>query len=199
MQAQTLAGGFAEPATQSAHAFRSVMEAMARPGTLHGISGATPPAPLSPAAGTVLLTLCDTETPLYLAGDVYCDAVKAWLAFHTGAPLVGPSHCQFAVGTWSALGPLSSYSIGTSEYPDRSATLIVEYPELSDTGEFLTGPGIQDKAMLSLPEVASFQSNQALFPLGLDFIFTSGDHLAALPRSTQVSAARDATEMASCT
>ena len=186
MQAQTLSGGFADPAIQSAHAFRSVMEAMARPGTLQGINGAAPPAPLSPAAGAVLLTLCDTETPVYLAGDAHCDAVQAWLAFHTGAPLVGPSHCQFAFGTWNALAPLSAYPVGTSEYPDRSATLIVECPALADKGEILTGPGIRDKAALSLPDVAAFQSNHALFPLGLDFIFTSGNRLAALPRSTEV-------------
>lgn len=186
MQVQTLSGGFTDPATQSAHAFRRVMEAMARPGTLHHISGAAPPAPLSPAAGAVLLTLCDTETPVYLAGDANCDTVQAWLGFHTGAPLVGPSHCQFAVGTWSAIAPLSAYPIGTSEYPDRSTTLIVECPVLADTSEILTGPGIRDKAALSLPEVAAFQSNHALFPMGLDFIFTCGDRLAALPRSTEV-------------
>lgn len=186
MQAQTLSGGFADPATQSAHAFRSVMEAMARPGTLHDIIGATPPAALSPAAGAVLLTLCDTETPVYLAGAADCDAAQSWLAFHTGAPLVGPSHCQFALGTWEALAPLSAYSIGTSEYPDRSATLIVECAALSGAGEVLTGPGIQDKAALSLPEVAAFHANHRLFPLGLDFIFTNGDRLAALPRSTDV-------------
>jgi len=57
MQAETLAGGFDNPAIQSAHAFREVMEAMARPGTLRDITGAKPPAPLSTAAGSVLLTL----------------------------------------------------------------------------------------------------------------------------------------------
>ncbi len=186
MQAETLSGGFADPATQSAHAFRSVMEAMARPGTLQDISGAIPPAPLSPAAGAVLLTLCDTETPVYLAGEADCAAVKAWLAFHTGAPLCGPAHCMFALGTWEALAPLSLYPIGTSEYPDRSATLIVESPELTATGATLTGPGIKDRAELSLPELDAFQSNRTLFPLGLDFIFTSGDRLAALPRTTEV-------------
>ncbi|MBD3665738.1 phosphonate C-P lyase system protein PhnH [Sulfitobacter aestuariivivens] len=198
MQAQALSGGFADPATQSAHAFRSIMEAMARPGTLHGVSGALPPAPLSRAAGAVLLTLCDTETPAYLAGGANCDAVHAWLAFHTGVPLVGPSHCRFAVGSWSALTPLSAYPIGTSEYPDRSATLIVECPELTDSGEILTGPGIRNNAALSLPEVAAFQSNHALFPLGLDFIFTCGDRLAALPRSTKVCAPMGATEVTPC-
>ena len=187
MQAQTLSGGFDDPAIRAAHAFRSVMEAMARPGTVQEISGAEPPAPLSKAAGSVLLTLCDTDTPVYLAGDADNEATRAWLSFHTGAPLTGPSHCMFAVGTWTALGPLSSYPIGTSEYPDRSATLIVESPELSEIGATLRGPGIKSQAALSLPEISAFQSNTALFPLGLDFVFTSGSQLAALPRSTEVS------------
>jgi len=186
MQANTLSGGFADPATQSAHAFRSVMEAMARPGTIQDIHGVAPPAPLSPAMGAVLLTLCDTETPVYLAGDIDCEAARAWLAFHTGAPFVGPAQCMFAVGKWDALAPLAVYPIGTSEYPDRSATLIVECSELA-AGATLTGPGIKDQATFSLPELEAFQANRTLFPLGLDFIFTCGERLAALPRSTEVS------------
>lgn len=187
MQAQTLSGGFTDPAIQSAHAFRSIMEAMARPGVIQNITGAAPPAPLSPAAGAALLTLCDTETPIYLAGGADCEAVRAWLAFHTGAPMAGPSHCMFAVGGWQALSPVAQYPIGTPEYPDRSATLIVESPDLSPSGATLTGPGIETTASLSLPDLKAFQSNHALFPLGLDFIFTSGNRLAALPRSTEVS------------
>lgn len=195
MEAQTLSGGFSDPAIQSAHAFRSVMEAMARPGKIHDITGAEPPAPLSKAAGAVLLTLCDTDTPIYLAGDADCDAVRAWLAFQTGAPLMGPSHAMFAVGTWDALVPLSAYPIGTSEYPDRSTTLILEQDKLT-TGALLTGPGIKERASLNLPETTAFQVNRSMFPLGLDFIFTCGDQLAALPRSTIVSAPVGATEVA---
>ena len=187
MQAETLSGGFADPALATARAFRRVMEAMARPGTLHDVEGALPPAPLSPAAGAVLLTLCDTDTPVYLAGDADCADVRAWIAFHTGAPMVGPSHCLFALGSWEALAPLSAYAVGTPEYPDRSATLIVERPDLQTSGATLQGPGIRESAHLSLPEVAAFRSNAALFPLGLDFIFTSGNRLAALPRTTRVS------------
>ena len=159
---------------------------MARPGTIRSIGGAEPPAPLSSAAGTVLLTLCDTDTPVYLAGNADCEAARAWLAFHTGAPLAGPSHCMFAVGSWQALAPLSVYPIGTSEYPDRSATLIVECDDLTASGATLRGPGIKSSAALSLPEVAAFQQNNALFPLGLDFILVKGSELAALPRSTEV-------------
>lgn len=186
MQAQALDGGFQTPAVDSAKGFRSVMEAMARPGRIETLEGAVPPAPLSVAAGVLLLVLCDTDTPVYLAGETDCEAVRSWLAFHTGAPMSGPSHCMFALGKWEDLGPLSAYPVGTAQYPDRSATLIVERPGLEQSGAVLTGPGIRDSAALSLPELAAFQSNAALFPLGLDFFFTSGDRVAALPRSTEV-------------
>jgi alpha-D-ribose 1-methylphosphonate 5-triphosphate synthase subunit PhnH len=186
MQARTLSGGFAAPAIDSARAFRGVMEAMARPGTIREIGGAAPPAPLSVAAGAVLLTLCDADTPVHLAGAADCEAVRAWLAFHTGAPLSGPRECMFALGSWEALAPLSSYPVGTPEYPDRSATLIVERAELVAAGATLTGPGIRETATLSLPEPGAFRANRALFPLGLDFIFTAGTRVAALPRSTVV-------------
>ncbi|WP_342077719.1 phosphonate C-P lyase system protein PhnH [Yoonia sp. SS1-5] len=186
MDAQTLGGGFMDPAIQSAHAFRSVMEAIARPGKICDIAGAEPPAPLSRAAGSVLLTLCDSDTPVYLAGGTDTPEIRAWLAFHTGAPMMGPSHAMFAVGTWDDLLPLSAYQVGTSEYPDRSATLIVESDELAG-GTTLSGPGIKDTSSLNLPDLAAFQANHAMFPLGLDFIFTCDDQLAALPRSTEVS------------
>jgi alpha-D-ribose 1-methylphosphonate 5-triphosphate synthase subunit PhnH len=183
---QSLEGGFGDPARQSAHAFRAVMDAMACPGTLQTLTGAVPPAPLSPAAGAVLLTLCDTETPLYLAPDFDPADLRAWIAFHTGAPLSTPNDCMFALGRWTDLLPLSQFRIGTSEYPDRSATLIVETEDLSQKGATLKGPGIKDTAQLSLPDVTVFHANHALFPLGLDFMFTCGDALAALPRSTEV-------------
>lgn len=186
MQAQTLSGGFADPAIASAAAFRQVMEAMARPGTIHRVTGATPPTPLSPATGAVLLTLCDPDTPVHLAGALDCDAVRAWVAFHTGAPVVGPSHCMFAVGAWDDISPLNAYQIGTPQYPDRSATLIVQAELLEQTGAALSGPGIKNTHALSLPEIEAFQQNAGHFPLGLDFIFTNGDRVAALPRTTIV-------------
>lgn len=186
MLAGTLEGGFRNPPVDAAHAFRGVMTAMARPGTIVSLDGAAPPPPLSRAAGVVLLTLCDPDTPLHLAGEADCAAVRAWVAFHTGAPPAGPSDCAFALGTWEALGPLSAYPQGTPDYPDRSATLIVEGGRLEPEGATLTGPGIRDTATLSLPDIDAFRANAALFPLGLDFLFTCGDRVAALPRSTEV-------------
>ena len=186
METTALQGGFDAPAQQAALAFRQIMEAMARPGQIRKVTGALPPEPLSVAAATVILTLCDTETPVYLAGAHDTPEVRKWIAFHTGAPFTGPAQCHFAVGTWDSLAPLHIYPVGSPEYPDRSATLIVESDTLDTAGATLKGPGIKDQITLSLPDRAAFQMNATQFPLGLDFILTSGTQLAAVPRSTKV-------------
>ncbi|MCA8884794.1 MAG: phosphonate C-P lyase system protein PhnH [Rhodobacteraceae bacterium] len=186
MQHQALQGGFTDAPVQAARAFREALTLMARPGTIGHLDAARPPAPISAAAGTLLLTLCDPETPVYLAPGYNTAETRDWIAFHCGAPLVGPDRAQFAVGQWEALLPLDAYATGTAEFPDRSATLIVELPALSATGACLTGPGIRDTAALPLPDLAAFQRNAALFPLGLDFFFTAGTAAAALPRSTRI-------------
>ncbi|MGY6635139.1 MAG: phosphonate C-P lyase system protein PhnH [Alkalilacustris sp.] len=183
---EPLSGGFADPAVQAADAFRAVLQAMARPGRIVRVAGAAPPAPCSPAAGAVLLTLVDGDAPLHLARSHDDADLRDWVRFHTGAALVQPGEAAFALGDWTALGPLAVYSQGTPEYPDRSATLIVEVQSLEARGTRLTGPGIRDVAALSLPEPTAFAANAARFPLGIDFILTSGDRLAALPRSTRV-------------
>ncbi|RBI85909.1 phosphonate C-P lyase system protein PhnH [Rhodosalinus halophilus] len=183
---QAVSGGFQDAPEEAAVAFRAAMSALARPGRIERVAGAAPPAPLSVAAGVLLLTLCDADTPLHLAGGVDTEAVRAWVGFHTGAPLVGRGRAAFALGRWEALLPLDSYPCGTPEYPDRSATLIVEMERLAPEGMQLEGPGIEARAELGLPERAAFRQNHARFPLGLDFFFTCGERLAALPRSTRV-------------
>ncbi len=186
MIADALEGGFAEASVQSARAFREILEALARPGTIRRVQGATPPAPLSTAAGVALLVLTDPTTRLHLAGAADCPAVRDWVAFHIGAPLSGAEDADFAVGTWQALQPIHRFSIGEPDYPDRSATLIVECAQLANHGPALTGPGIEMATRLNLPETAAFRANRALFPLGFDTFFTAGDQIAGLPRSTRV-------------
>ena len=164
MTMQYLDGGFSDPPRQAAYAFRGAIQALSRPGRIETLAGATPPAPCSPAAGALILTLCDGTTPVHLA----------------------PSHDTEALRSWAALQPLDRFAIGTPEYPDRSATLIVEMDTLSASGARLTGPGIETEASLSLPETAAFQRNRAQFPLGFDCFFTCAERVAGLPRSTRV-------------
>jgi len=187
MMADALTGGFTDAPVEAARAFRAIMNALARPGRIEVVVGAVPPLPLSVAAGVVLLTLADGTTPVHLAPSHDVAAVRDWLTFHCGCPLVAAEQAVFAVGLWDALLPIGRFPIGTAEYPDRSTTLIVEVPALSGPpgGARLTGPGIRGEARLCLPDVEILAGNHAQFPLGCDLYLTAGDRLAGLPRSTK--------------
>ncbi|TFL17714.1 phosphonate C-P lyase system protein PhnH [Jannaschia formosa] len=171
---------FADPPTDSARAFRAIMQAMARPGTVHEVAAPAPEG-LSPAAAATLLVLADQTTPVWLAHG------HDWLVFHTGAPVAATrAEAAFAVGPWDALAPLGDWPVGTPDYPDRSTTLIVEVPRLDGSGTRLTGPGIETESRLPLPDARALAANAALYPLGVDLILSCGDRLAALPRSTRI-------------
>jgi alpha-D-ribose 1-methylphosphonate 5-triphosphate synthase subunit PhnH len=87
------------------------------------------------------------------------------------------------------------FAQGTAEYPDRSATLILQVESLKGGPKLvLKGPGIKDLANISphpLPAdfVARMRANRALFPRGVDLILVAGTSILGLPRSTRVEAA----------
>lgn len=180
-----LEGGFADPPVEAAHVFRAALQAMARPGTVQRVAGARPPAPLSPAAGALALMLADHDTPLWLAPALDSGPVREWLTFHTGATFGPRAQARFAFGRWAELLPLSDFPQGTPEYPDRSATLVVEVDGFGEAHR-LTGPGIRDEARFTVPDPDALSANRRRFPLGLDFFLTCGDRLAALPRTVRV-------------
>lgn len=182
--ADVLSGGFDDPTLRSAHAFRAIVEALSRPGRILRLAGAQPPAPLSIAAGVALLTLADATTPVHLAGDLDVPALRDWIAFHCGAPICSPAEAVFAVGRWDALCPVERFSVGQPDYPDRSATLIVEMTALSAEGPRLSGPGVRGDVRLAVPDARVLAANAALYPLGFDLLLTCEDRLAGLPRST---------------
>lgn len=176
--------------------FRSVMMAMAQPGSIRSIPvPAQGPGRLAPAAAAIALALCDFETPVWLDDVLSNDeAVTRYLRFYTGCPLVADAaRAQFAfVSSGAALPPLDSFALGTLEYPDRATTLVIPVAALNeDDGWRLTGPGIAGSARLSvsnLPDDLPVQlaGNRALFPRGVDLIFVAGDRVTALPRTTVV-------------
>ena len=185
----SLSGGFRDPARDSALAFRAALNAMAHPGQMQPITGAKPPAPLSVAAGTLLLTLTDSDTAVCLQGPYDCPAVQQWLRFHTGARLVAAAHAEYVLTDWQQALPLSQFAQGSHEYPDRSATLIIEIDPATGSDLILTGPGLAEPQGICLPEARALQANHKRFPLGVDFYLTCGTQVAGLPRSTKVESA----------
>lgn len=192
--ADALLGGFADPVFESQSVFRSVLTALSRPGrVVECVASVTPPSPLVTAAAAVVLTLADDTSPVWLDGGLSSGVAPAWIGFHTGAPIVSaPEKAVFAViGDPLAMPDFSVFARGTAEYPDRSATLIVQVGSLEGgPGLVLTGPGIKDLAHIApypLPAdfVERLGANRALFPCGVDLILVAGASILGIPRSTR--------------
>lgn len=195
--------GFTDPVHESRAWFRELMDAMARPGSVRRgtpTPRAVPP-PLPPIAGALLLTLADTDTPLWLSPALREDAAAgAWLRFHTGAPFAErESGAVFAVARGAEDCPsLDSLAQGEEAYPDRSTTLLLGVEALDDGDAapaegalVLDGPGIATRTPLAvrgLPGgfVEALAANRAGFPLGVDVVLVSTDAFACLPRTTRV-------------
>jgi alpha-D-ribose 1-methylphosphonate 5-triphosphate synthase subunit PhnH len=190
---ETLSAGFADPVGAAQATFRAVLTALSEPGTIVPLDlSLEAPPPLGFAAAAVALSLLDGDTPLWC--DPTSRAAAPSLRFHTGAPLVeAPERARFAlIGDIAQLPSLAAFDAGTDEYPDRSATLIIEVASLGNGAALvLRGPGIPERRSLAvggLPAgfTAEWRANHARFPRGVDVILTAGHRLAGLPRSTVI-------------
>jgi alpha-D-ribose 1-methylphosphonate 5-triphosphate synthase subunit PhnH len=195
-----LAPGFSDPVLASQAVFRTVMEAMARPGSVATVDAAVAaPAPLGIAAAALALTLLDFETPVWLDPTLAeASDIGGWVKFHTGAPLAtDPGACAFAfIADPARMPDFESFCRGSVEYPDRSTTLVLQLEQLSEGDGFrLSGPGVNGARMLSAaplpPGFADrMAANRALFPRGVDIILACGRLLTALPRSVHLTKER---------
>ena len=190
-----LPAGFADKVLSAQSTFRSVMDAMARPGSIQRIaSAAGTPAAMMRGTAAIALTLFDHDTPVWFDGRVSTSEVAKWLKFHTSAPVTSdPSIASFAVvGDPENLPALDRFAFGSNEYPDRSTTLIVQVGGLTDGPVVeLQGPGIDGSAVLraSIQPRDLFERltiNATLFPRGIDVVLVHDDSIVAIPRTTRL-------------
>lgn len=187
---------FADPVRDAQAAFRAVMNAMARPGSVQPIASlAGAPAPLSPTAAAIAVALADYETPLWLDPALAAAPdVGAWLTFHTGARIIAePASAAFAlIADAAALPDLETFAQGTDIYPDRSTTLILQVASLTGGPALkLAGPGIAGHGHLAVAGLPAdiaprLAANHAHFPRGVDLVLAGSEGVAALPRTTRV-------------
>ena len=196
-----LPAGFADKVLSAQSTFRSVMDAMACPGSVQRIAAvAGAPAAMMRGTAAIALTLFHHDTPLWLDPKISeTPEVGKWLRFHTGAPVVADSSiCSFAlIGDTRALPALDRFAFGSNEYPDRAATLILQVESLAQGPAFeLRGPGINGRAVLraTLQPTDLFERlviNAALFPRGIDVVLVADDAVVAIPRTTRLAAKGD--------
>ncbi len=149
--------------------------------------------PLNIATTSVLLTLADNDTPVWLSNTLHNDIVSQSLRFHTNAPLVDqPQQATFAVSSDTISSEqLNALCEGSAVAPETSATLIVQVSSLSGGRMLrLTGAGIAEERMIApqLPNCILHELTERPhpFPLGVDLILTCGERLLAIPRTTHV-------------
>jgi alpha-D-ribose 1-methylphosphonate 5-triphosphate synthase subunit PhnH len=186
------AKGFETPVFDAQRCFRVLLRAMSGPGlpVAWNASGLD----MQPAeAAAAALTLLDYETPVSLAGPFASDSWRDFMTFHTNAPIVAPSEAAYVLTDWQSLPAfMHELRTGTPEYPDRSATVLIQVAGFtSGLLVMFSGPGIQGERGFQAEGLdggfwdAAIR-NSGLFPLGLDFIFCGPGAIAALPRSTRI-------------
>lgn len=189
-----LTPGFADPVHNTQAVFRTLLDALSRPGTVGVVENGLPEVRATRAelaAFTALLTLCDYATPVWLAQPDA--ALASALRFHTGAPLVDePAQAAFAyIHDADALPSLENFAPGEAESPEQSVTLLIRVEALTGgTPVVLSGPGIRHTATIApvgLPE--HFWRERAalapLFPCGIDCYLVCSSTLIGLPRTTK--------------
>jgi alpha-D-ribose 1-methylphosphonate 5-triphosphate synthase subunit PhnH len=109
------------------------------------------------------------------------------------------------VAAGDAMPALASFSQGSDNAPDQSATCVLDLPLLdaraanaisatSESGAVqwtLRGPGIQSVTHLSVDGLsvdflAQWTANHASFPRGVDLFLASAQQLVGLPRTTSI-------------
>ncbi|MFP1461654.1 phosphonate C-P lyase system protein PhnH [Escherichia coli] len=189
----TLETAFILPVQDAQHSFRRLLKAMSEPGVivaLHQLKRGWQPLNTT----SVLLTLADNDTPVWLAAPLSNDIVSQSLRFHTNAPLVSqPEQAgPFAV-TDEAISSeqLNALSTGTAVAPEAGATLILQVASLSGGRMLrLTGAGIAEERMIApqLPECILHELTERPHPFARHrrLILTCGERLLAIPRTTHV-------------
>lgn len=194
---QKVLPGFDDPVLGSQAIFRHALNALAMPGrpvTLPVVA----PVPMHGhgASALLLLALLDSDCTLWLSSSLASTEIQTWLSFHTGCRCVDdPTQARFLwLAANDAWPRLNSLNAGSDEYPDQSATCVIEVTSLQFDGEqawTIDGPGIHGKLQLTLqglPEdfEAQWSDNHAAFPRGVDVFCATQTQLLGLPRSTRL-------------
>jgi alpha-D-ribose 1-methylphosphonate 5-triphosphate synthase subunit PhnH len=185
------------PVLEAQQTFRTLLNAMARPGTIHTLtvnSGETP-------EQAICFALMDFEVAYAVAapGDGV-DELTRWIAIHTACQPAPIADAAFVIA-YGAL-PTDAWAAirrGTLAFPDTGATIIYCLPAIGETEAVgratrvtLTGPGIETAQTLTvtgLPasEFAALTHANREYPMGVDVILVDpAGHVACIPRSSKL-------------
>lgn len=188
-----LVKSFENPVHTSQLVFRNILSALSEPGLWQALPECETLPEFESSTMSVLFTLLDADTALWLPKAKQTEAVQTNLTFHCGCKITSKQEeAQFAIYDLEEFlnDDNIALSMGNDRYPDLSATVVLQIPEsLGLTSVIWRGPGIDNARECHLPLPKAFwDKRQKLiaFPRGIDFIFTQGNRVMGLPRSTRI-------------
>lgn len=190
--------GFQNTVHDAQHSFRTLLDAMARPGQIYHIGAALkPPVGMMAGSAAACLALLDLDTSIWMQSGWH-ESVRSWLLFHTGCRFVNdPAIADFAlIHTWGTAPPLADFHLGMPEEPERSTTLLMQLDQIEgSTSKLLSGPGVPSTRLISPQLSKSFwtewRSNRQIYPLGVDVFLIHRHAVMGLPRSVLASDCED--------
>lgn len=193
IQTQLLWNGFQDEVIESQRCFKKAMKAMSEPGYLVTLDPLKTSVNVSSATFSLALTLIDQDISVWVSPQLSSATFIDNLRFYCGCRLTkSPLEADFVFIQLSEWQDLENLKRGTEEYPDRFPTLIIEADGLAEKGDIkLSGPGINGSRCVDIigidqHHIDLLKRNQQHFPMGYDFMFTCGNQLMALPRTTEV-------------
>ncbi|WP_312223763.1 phosphonate C-P lyase system protein PhnH [Rhizobium rhizoryzae] len=161
-------------------AYRNLLQAFAYPGKMVAVREG------QLAHSVILATLADETTPVWI--DEGFAGIKA-----NGSKALDREKCVFALCRGERFNGFDGFPVGTLVDPHLSTTMLIEVVSLTGGEPWrLAGPGVGPNgaslAPIGLPKMfpPAWAQNNALYPLGIDVIFTAGELCACLPRSVRL-------------
>lgn len=183
--------------------FRTALSVLSNPGRTERLATASrsdaPAVNGNRFTGPLLMALLDHEVSFSVEPGPDAGAFAAYILKRTRCPIVSADRAAFVVADHSTLDqqlPLELHT-GSFDYPDDSATLIVQVPTLdqnvaADLTIVVEGPGVPGRRVVKLTGVggeffAARDRANAHYPIGIDLLFIDQEgRIIGLPRTSQV-------------
>ncbi len=182
-------------------AYRKLLTAMSRPGTIENISNEAAKADMEisfyPGTLILMLMLLDSEVSFHIVGEEQ-EAIASLihqLTYSSHRSLEEADYIFVLRGARDEekLQTLKTAKLGNLVDPHASATIIFEVEELNKSKELiLQGPGIEDRAYMGVTLFESWieerTQRNSQYPLGIDIILADrASRIVGLPRTAQIS------------
>ncbi len=183
---------------ESQEIFREILNAMANPGTIKLIEASiTVPENIHKSSAIIGFVLLNSDVSFCLSP--YSKELEAYLISNTSSASKPAQDADFIFsnGHADSVEVIKTAKIGHSEYPEDSASLILDVEKISEkafdncTTLILRGPGIKTKRELHVTGLSQevlecINEENIEFPLGVDvYLSDKGQNIVCIPRSVK--------------